>query len=134
VLKLVPSALPWTDRVCVRLSQPAGSFSTTSSTPVVLPMSACTHCGSVLPALCQYDDWSPSVTLAAAYSLCELLAVAGRPAAMSGPSAAEAVHEGRPSIKRLVVITAERTRHLQRCGLICPRSSAPCSGATRARL
>ncbi|CAO0827413.1 hypothetical protein SMICM17S_05591 [Streptomyces microflavus] len=134
VAKLVPSALPWRDSVCVRLSQDGGSFRVTSSTRAAVPRSVCTHWGSPPPALSQYVDALPSVVLGAGYSACALLAAAARPAARLGPSAAEAVSDGTPIIRRLVATKADIARHLQRWALIAPRSSASAQGALRARL
>ncbi|SQA22105.1 Uncharacterised protein [Streptomyces griseus] len=53
VAKLVPSALPWRESVWVRVSQPAGRVSFTSSTRAPEPRSAWTHWGRPPPALSQ---------------------------------------------------------------------------------
>src|SRR5882757_3442449 len=91
VSKLVPSALPCTASVWLRLSQEPGSFRTTSSTRTLVPRSVCAHWGKLDPELSQYVAALPSVMLAAPYPELELLAVAVLPAARLGPPAAVAV-------------------------------------------
>ena len=125
VVKLVPSALPWRERVCCLPFHPAGSLSVTPSTRVEAPRSVCTHWGRESPAPSQYVDRSPSVTFPAPYARSALLAVAVRPVATPGPSAATAVSDGHPIIRRLVATAADTARRLQRWALIDPRSSAP---------
>ncbi len=53
VLKLFPSVLPCTESVSVRTPQPVGSFRTSWSMLVLLPMSTWAHCGNALLALSQ---------------------------------------------------------------------------------
>ena len=48
-----PSTLPWTDSVCVRVPQPAGSRSTTRLTDAAEPRSTWSHCGNVPLTLSQ---------------------------------------------------------------------------------
>ncbi len=63
-VKLVPSVLPWTARVWVRVPQfAAGSFSTTRSVFRAAPRSAWIQCGNALFALSQYVSWLPSPAL-----------------------------------------------------------------------
>lgn len=130
MVKLVPSVLPCTDSVWLRLSQWAGSLRTTSSTRVAVPRSACTHWGRSGPALCQYVPWLPSVMREAPYSECALLDDAVSPSAMSGPPAARAVVNGPPSASRLVAIAALRHRDLQVGVLISPHFSVAYWGGT----
>ncbi len=54
VAKVVPSVLPWTESVCVRAPQLAGSLSTTWVIDVVEPRSIWAHCGKVPLTLSQY--------------------------------------------------------------------------------
>ncbi|GGK05770.1 hypothetical protein GCM10011583_41760 [Streptomyces camponoticapitis] len=67
-----------------------------------------------MPEPCQYVDWLPSAAIRAEWSLDALLAAAVLPAAMLGPSAAEAVSDGTPTIRRLVLTAAAIARHLHR--------------------
>ncbi len=52
VAKLLPSSLPWSASVCLRVCQPSGSRSTTCRTRLLLPRSVCTHWADFFPA-CQ---------------------------------------------------------------------------------
>src|SRR2546423_6615287 len=73
--KLVPSVLPRTARVCVRVPQPdTGTFSTTLVTATDAPRSTCSHCGNALFVLSQYVDWLPSLALPATWFWFEPLA------------------------------------------------------------
>src|SRR5258705_6929800 len=88
VVNVPPSALPCTDRVCVRAPQLAGSLSTTWSTLVLAPRSTWAHCGKALPALSQYEFWLPSLRLPGTNEPFVLLVVAVLPSERLGPPAA----------------------------------------------
>lgn len=129
VVKLVPSALPWTESVWFRLSQPMrqlqddlvdagarpeiGLHPLRQVRPGALPVRALVAVGDVPGAVLRQR--------AAA-------AAAGSPRAMLGPPAAWAVMRGPPSASRLVAITALMLRDLQLCVLMSPRSRPGAQG------
>ncbi|GGM09427.1 hypothetical protein GCM10007977_008200 [Dactylosporangium sucinum] len=133
MLKPLPSRLPCTDSVWVRVCQAAsfGSFSLIWSMLRALPRSICAHCGKLLLALSQYVAWLPSLMLPMPLAPLVLLDVAGRPLERFGPPAACAGTACAVIATRAATASADSTLRvtcLFLIGFLCLVLRAGCGG------